>query len=52
MLLNRDKVNELIEDYWVCSPEKATLELGFTAAVNLEEGIASTIAWNRSRGLL
>ena len=52
MLLNRDKVNELLEDYWVCSPEKATHELGFTAGTSLEEGVSRTIAWNRAQGLL
>ncbi|MEU9305511.1 NAD(P)-dependent oxidoreductase [Streptomyces sp. NPDC048269] len=38
--LNRDKVKELRQTAWTCSTERARLELGFTAAVPLAEGIA------------
>jgi nucleoside-diphosphate-sugar epimerase len=51
-LINRDKAFELVQDYWTCSPEKAAKELGFTAAIPLAEGIASTLQWYQRRGLL
>ncbi len=50
--LTPDKVNEMIQDYWVCSPEKASRELGFTAAISLEEGMRTTIAWYKKQGWL
>lgn len=51
-LINRDKARELVQDYWVCSPEKAEHELGFTAGISLSEGIASTLQWYQQRGWL
>ncbi len=52
VLINRDKANELVQDYWVCSPEQAELELGFTAGTTLDDGVAKTIAWyQRNRWL-
>ncbi len=51
-LINRDKANELVQDYWVCSPGKAELDLGFTAGTTLEAGVAKTISWYRSKGWL
>lgn len=50
--LNPDKVNEMVQDYWVCSPEKAEKQLGFAASVSLEEGMRSTIAWYKEQGWL
>jgi len=51
-LINRDKANELTQDYWVCSTEKASREIGFTAAIRLEEGIAGTLLWYKEHGWL
>jgi len=48
-LINRDKANELVQDYWVCSPEKAAAELGFIAGTTLEEGVAKTVEWYREK---
>ena len=50
--LSRDKVTEMVQDYWVCSPNKAKRRLGFTASVSLEEGMRSTIAWYKEQGWL
>lgn len=50
--LNPDKVNEMVRDYWVCSPQKAEKELGFAASIPLEEGMRTTIAWYREKGWL
>lgn len=51
-ILNRDKAVELLQDYWVSSPRRATEELGFTSLISPEEGVAGTIAWARGQGLL
>ncbi|NTU45147.1 MAG: NAD-dependent epimerase/dehydratase family protein [Chlorobiaceae bacterium] len=49
-LINRDKANELVQDYWVCSPEKAERDLGFLAGTPLDKGVAITIDWYRRKG--
>lgn len=49
-LINRDKANELVQDFWVCSPDRAAAELGFHAETSLEEGVAKTVAWYRDKG--
>ncbi|WP_076792083.1 NAD(P)-dependent oxidoreductase [Chlorobium sp. KB01] len=49
-LINRDKANELVQDYWVCSPEKAERDLGFIAGTPLDKGVAITIDWYRRKG--
>jgi len=51
-LINRDKANELVQDYWVCSPVQAEHDLGFTAGISLTEGVAKTISWYRHKGWL
>ncbi|RXK89434.1 NAD-dependent epimerase/dehydratase family protein [Chlorobaculum sp. 24CR] len=51
-LINRDKARELVQDFWVCSPQKAERELGFTAAIPLAEGVAETLRWYRQQGWL
>ncbi|MEI6691674.1 MAG: NAD-dependent epimerase/dehydratase family protein [Chlorobium sp.] len=52
VLINRDKANELVQDYWVCSPRQAELDFGFTAGTSLPEGVSKTISWYRSQGWL
>lgn len=49
-LINRDKANELVQDFWVCSPEKAQRDLGFTASIPLNEGVAETLRWYKNKG--
>ena len=51
-LINRDKVNELLQNYWVCSPEQAQHDLGFTAETTLAEGVQKTILWYQREGWL
>ncbi|NTV03235.1 MAG: NAD-dependent epimerase/dehydratase family protein [Chlorobiaceae bacterium] len=51
-LINRDKANELTQDFWTCSPEKAARDLGFTARTPLGEGVASTLRWYKEKGWL
>ncbi|TLU87694.1 MAG: NAD-dependent epimerase/dehydratase family protein [Chlorobium sp.] len=52
VLVNRDKANELVQDYWVCSPEQAAQDFGFSAKTPLADGVAKTIAWYRRKGWL
>ncbi|MEC9486514.1 MAG: NAD-dependent epimerase/dehydratase family protein [Prosthecochloris sp.] len=51
-LLNPDKASEMVQDYWVCSPEKARRDFGFDATTSLEEGVRSTIRWYKDAGWL
>ena len=51
-LINRDKVNELLQNYWVCSPQQAQRELGFIAETTLAAGVEKTISWYLRKGWL
>lgn len=51
-LLNRDKVREMRQRYWVCDPSKASQELGFTTSVPLHVGAQRAVAWYQSHGWL
>lgn len=50
--INLEKARDMVQDYWTCSPARAKKELGFEAAIGLEEGFARTIAWYRAQGWL
>lgn len=43
-ILNRDKVREMRYPAWTCSTERAAKELGFTASIQLAQGLASALA--------
>jgi nucleoside-diphosphate-sugar epimerase len=51
-LISRDKAYELVQNYWVCSPELAGRDLGFAARTTLADGIAKTIEWYQRKGWL
>lgn len=51
-LLNPDKAEEMVQDFWVCSPLKAQRELGFSADTTLQDGVKATIEWYRKEGWL
>jgi dihydroflavonol-4-reductase len=51
-LLNRDKMRDIMQSYWLCSPEKIETQLGFRATVGLEEGAPITAHWYREHGWL
>ncbi len=44
-LLNRDKVNEMLAKYWLCSPSLAREELGFQIRYPLRRGVELTAKW-------
>ncbi len=50
--LNRDKLNEIRPDYWICSPQKAAEILHFKPQYTMESGIAHTLAWYKVNGWL
>ena len=44
-IMNRHKVHEVRERFWVCDGSKARKELGFTPEFSLEEGLDKTADW-------
>ena len=50
VILNREKARELVQAYWICSPDKAKQDFGFTEDLTLEEGFKDTIDWYRENG--
>jgi len=50
--LNRDKLNELMPDYWICSSQKAFDKLGLKPKYTLETGVPQTVAWYKIHGWL
>jgi dihydroflavonol-4-reductase len=51
-IVSRDKVTEAECTYWICDTRRAKAEIGFAAPTNLEQGLASTLAWYREAGWL
>jgi len=50
--LNREKVREIRERYWVLSVEKARRELGFEPETSVEQSVRQTVEWYRQQGWL
>ena len=48
--LNWDKLKEISQPAWTCSPEKITRDLGFHARYDLARGAAETAKWYRAHG--
>jgi nucleoside-diphosphate-sugar epimerase len=48
-LVNKQKVIEMEQDFWTCSPEKAKKDLGFEAKIGLENGIRETLIWYKEQ---
>lgn len=44
-IVNNQKIIEMKQDYWTCSPEKAREEFGFESEISLEDGIRETLTW-------
>lgn len=51
-MLSRQKLPELLASGWVCSTEKISKDLGFTAPTSLREGVSRTLEWYRREGWL
>jgi len=52
VILNRERILEASQHYWVCNISRARNELGFTPAFTLEDGIKDTVEWYRKEGWL
>lgn len=51
-ILDRDKAREVLAPGWVCETEGARRELGYEAAIPLDEGLRETAAWYRANDWL
>ncbi len=47
-----EKGRDIVQSYWICSPERARKELGYRQTVGLVEGMRETVAWYREHGWL
>ncbi len=50
--LNRQKVQDLRQRFWICDSTKAQKELGYRPAYPLQKGIRDTAEWYRANGWL
>jgi len=44
-IVSSQKVIEMAQDYWICSPQKAKTDFGFETKIDLHDGIKNTLAW-------
>jgi nucleoside-diphosphate-sugar epimerase len=51
-VLNRERVEEMTQERWVCDGSRAHGELGFTPAYPTARGVPETAAWYREMGWL
>lgn len=50
--LNRDKLKELMPDYWICSSQKCFDHFKFKPKYTMESGVPQTVAWYKVNGWL
>ncbi len=51
-MLNLDKFNELVADYWICSNEKAKKDFNYQTRWPLSKGLSKTIRWYQENSWL
>lgn len=51
-VFNIDKGRDFVQNYWICSVEKAKRDLNFKQETDLEKGIDLTIKWYKANGWL
>ncbi len=51
-ILNRQKMAELKQPFWVVSPENAERDFDYVTRFSLDQGIQSTISWYREKNWL
>lgn len=49
-MINREKIRELNQPYWICSPDKIKSHLGFSVRTNLMDALQTTCDWYKSAG--
>jgi nucleoside-diphosphate-sugar epimerase len=50
--INRSRLGEFMPRAWLCSPEKARIDFGFRAEIDLAEGVRQALDWYREKGWL
>jgi nucleoside-diphosphate-sugar epimerase len=51
-LINREKIKEAAQKYWICNNSRAVNDLGFKPSVFLDDGIKKTAYWYKENGWL
>ncbi len=51
-MINRDKIRELAQRYWVCSPAKIREHLHFAPGSSIEYAMATTAEWYKKKGYI
>jgi nucleoside-diphosphate-sugar epimerase len=51
-VLNIEKVRDLVQKSWVCSPRKLEEHIGFRTQVSIEDGLRRTLEWYKEYGWL
>jgi nucleoside-diphosphate-sugar epimerase len=51
-VFNLEKVRDLVQKSWVCSPRKLKEHIGFQTQVSIEEGLKLTLEWYKEHGWL
>jgi nucleoside-diphosphate-sugar epimerase len=49
-VVNSDKLNEVLPDYWTCSNRKLIEKTGWRPKILFEEGMRDAVAWYRNNG--
>ncbi|MCS7303705.1 MAG: NAD-dependent epimerase/dehydratase family protein [Thermoguttaceae bacterium] len=50
--VNFDKIREASAGHWICSAEKAAVQLGFSPQASLDQRLHETVVWYRQAGWL
>ena len=51
-ILNLDKLKDMRQAQWLCSPARAQAEIGFQPSLDLLSGLADAVAWYKAAGWL
>jgi dihydroflavonol-4-reductase len=51
-VLNIEKVRDLVQKSWVCSPKKIEEHIGFRTQVSIDDGLRRTLDWYKEHGWL
>ena len=44
-IVSRQKVLEMQQDFWICSPAKAKKDFGWQSKIDIEQGVKETLSW-------
>ena len=51
-IIDREKIREVSQPSWLCSPEKIKSDIGFTPGSDIQEALRSTVEWYKAHHLL